>query len=268
MAIERIDSLDDPRVAYYRDLKDRELAKRGDRFIAEGEQVTRRLIESDYPVESVLTAERRAEAMAPVVPAGVPHYVAPNDLVDSIVGYQFHSGVIACGRRKPSPPLASLIKPEGSATTLLICPEVINADNMGSLIRIAAGFGVDGMLLGERSCDPFWRRSIRVSMGTVFKLPLVRSEDLLADLKTLKERWGVQLTATVLDETAEPLEKARRLARLGLLLGSESQGLHRRFVAACDRKVTIPMKLGTDSLNVAVAAGVFLYHFTREDVFA
>ena len=104
-------------------------------------------------------------------------------------------------------------------------------------------------------------------MGTIFSLPIYRSPNLLHDLRRLKNEWGFELAATVLDETAEPLAAAKRAERLGLLLGNEPQGLDEQTASVCDRRITIPMKLGTDSLNVAVAAGIFLYHFTRPDNF-
>jgi tRNA G18 (ribose-2'-O)-methylase SpoU len=169
---------------------------------------------------------------------------------------------MAVGVRPPSPTIDDLLAGNEQAT-LVVCPEVEKTDNLGSLIRIAAAFGVDAMILGERSCDPFFRQSVRVSMGTVFHLPIVRSEDLKRDLRRLRDEFNVELIATVLDEDAEPLERAGRAATTALLLGNEAQGLPADVVALCDRRVTIPMKLGTDSLNVAVAAGVFLYHFTR-----
>ncbi len=265
MGVVRIDSLDDPRIAAYRCLKERELAREGERFIAEGEHLLRRLLASDYPVESVMLAERRAEEMASLAPPEVPVYVAAGELIHQIIGYKFHSGVIACGRRKPSPSLEQIVASAGKRLTLVVCPELNNAENLGSIIRISAAFGVDAMILGPLCCDPFWRQSVRVSMGTVFSLPIVRSKDLTGDLRELRQRWGVELAATVLAEDAEPLAEATRGDRLALLLGSEAQGLSREQIEACDRRVTIPMKMGTDSLNVAVAAGVFLYHFTREE---
>ena len=124
------------------------------------------------------------------------------------------------------------------------------------------------MILGERCHDPFWRQSVRVSMGTIFRLPLLHTDDLARDLRRLREEWGVELTATVLDPSAEPLEAAKRPEKFGLLFGGEAQGLESRWTELCHRRVTIPMHHGTDSLNVAVAAGIFLYHFTRADAFA
>jgi tRNA G18 (ribose-2'-O)-methylase SpoU len=265
MPIVTVESLDDPRVAPYRTLKERELAREpGGRYIAEGEHVVRRLLSSAYETESVLLAARRAEEIAPLVPADVPVYVVPDPLVHQIVGFKFHSGVLACGKRGAPRRIDDPDLRGRERLTLVICPEIANAENMGAIIRVSAAFGADALVLGERSCDPFWRQSIRVSMGTIFTLPLVRSDELLRDLKRLRREWDVELVATVLDEQAEPLSSARRAAKLGLLFGNEAQGLERSLVDVCDRRVTIPMKLGTDSLNVAVAAGVILYHFTRQ----
>ncbi len=117
-------------------------------------------------------------------------------------------------------------------------------------------------ILGEQCCDPFWRQAIRVSMGTIFRLPLVRSTDLRRDLLRLRDEWKIELAATVLDDRAELLQNAARGPRFGLLFGNEAQGLDRKWIDLCDRQITIPMRLGTDSLNVAVAAGIFLHHFS------
>jgi len=268
-----IDSLDDPRVAPYRNLTDRELADGTDLFIAEGEHVVRRFLASDFPKHSVLVASRHVEKIAPLVPPGVPLYAAEDAAVSAIVGFKFHSGIIACGQRKKMPTphellaghktLSQLAGEKPSPLLLLICPEVINVDNLGSIIRIAAGFGADALVLGERSCDPFWRRAVRVSMGTVFSLPLLHSDDLQRDLLVFKNEFGITLDATVIDEHAQPIHSVPRTPRLGVMLGSESQGLHRRWLALADRHVTIKMHHGTDSLNIAMAGAIFLYHYTR-----
>ena len=268
MPLLRIDSLDDPRVALYRNLKDRELERRGRHFIAEGEHIVRRLLESDFPVESVMLAERRAAEMAAIAPDAVPVYVVSQEMMNQIVGLKFHSGVLACARRKPAQTLDEVVPKDRDRLTLVICPDISNVENIGSLVRLSAGFGADAMILGERCHDPFWRQSVRVSMGTIFRLPLLHTDDLSRDLRRLRQEWGVELAATVLDSMAEPLERATRPAKFGLLFGGEAQGLEQRWIDQCDRRVTIPMHHGTDSLNVAVAAGIFLYHFTRADVFA
>jgi tRNA G18 (ribose-2'-O)-methylase SpoU len=258
-----VESLDDPRLAPYRNLKERELAREGDRFIAEGENLVKRLLASRLTTESVLIADRHVAEMSKVVPESIPLYAAPAQVVNGILGYKFHSGVMAVGVRGPSPTIDDVMATASGLVTLVICPEIEKTDNLGALIRIAAGFGATAMILGERSCDPFFRQSVRVSMGTAFYLPIVRSDDLVRDLARLREHYGVELFATVLEEGAESLDTVRRSERIGVLLGNEAQGLSATELGLCQRRVTIPMKLGTDSLNVAVAAGIFLYHFTR-----
>jgi tRNA G18 (ribose-2'-O)-methylase SpoU len=258
-----LDSMEDPRLAHYRNLKDRELARLGDRFIAESEFVVRRLLASDFPVESVLVARRKAEAIASAVPPSVPLYALADEMLDRVVGYQFHTGVIAVGRRKSALPLQQVIPATDARSTLVICPDLINFENLGSLIRISSAFGADAMILGERCCDPFYRLSIRVSMGTVFSLPIVRSQCLIGDMDRLRHEFGYELAATVLADDAQALPTAGRKNRLGILFGNEATGLSADDIAACDRRITLPMSRGTDSLNVAVAAGVFLYHMTR-----
>lgn len=257
-----VDSLDDPRVDPYRNMKDRDLAREGNRFIVESEQVVRRFLASDFPVESALIARRRVDELSPLFPASIPVYVISDELMTGILGFKFHSGVLACGMRKPRLTIDHLLDRLGAAATLMVLPEVANTENLGSLIRIAAGFGVDAMLLGPQSCDPFYRQAIRVSMGTVFRMPLVQSADLSADLARLGDAGGFELVATVLDPSAEPLNGFFPASRSAILFGNEAQGLPADLVQRCDRRVTIPMQLGTDSLNVAIAAAVVLYHVT------
>jgi len=271
MPVIPISSLDDPRVAPYRNLKDRDLAREGGRFLAEGHLVVHRLLASSFETESVFLADTRVADNLPLIPEHVPVYVAPPQLVSAVMGFKFHAGVMAVGLRGPSPTIDQVMSAAtqrvadapSSRITWLIAPDIEKSDNLGAVVRIAAAFGCAGVLLGERSCDPFSRQSVRVSMGSALALPIVRSDDLRRDLAILKERHGVQLAATILAPDAEPLERATRPARVGLLLGNEFHGLAEDVVALCDRRVTLPMSLGTDSLNVAVAAGVFLYHFTR-----
>ena len=142
------------------------------------------------------------------MPAHIPVYVVNTELLRAVIGFTFHSGVMAIGRRKPSRDLAAVMDNAPARLTLVICPQIANTENMGALIRIAAAFGAHAMILGPQCCDPFWRQSVRVSMGAIFSLPLVRSNDLLDDLRRLRQQWGVQLAATVLADDAEPLASA------------------------------------------------------------
>jgi tRNA G18 (ribose-2'-O)-methylase SpoU len=259
-----IDDLNDPRVQPYRQLKASNLMRHGELFVAEGTKLVERLLASDYETASVLISARREPVWGPKVPPEIPLYVIPQELGAQLVGFNFHVGVVACGKRRPSPTLDEVLPRSKSAWTLVICPNCDNPENLGAIIRISRGMGVDALLLGKGCCDPFSRRVLRVSMGAAFRLPIVESRDLASDLHRLRHEFGVELLATVLDPAAEPLHRVSRSDRTGLLFGNEHAGLGPAWIQCCDRRVTIPMAEGTDSLNVAVAAGIFLYHFTRE----
>lgn len=262
--MQRIHSIDDPRVAAYRNLPDRTL--RGESlFVAEGLLLTRRLLESPYQAESVFVTEEFAEEFAGRVPADVPLYVAPESLLLDVVGFNFHRGALAVGRRRPSLGLGELLAGKEKMPTLrlVICPEITKPENMGLVFRTSAGFGLDGVVLGQRCCDPFSRRAMRVSMGAVLRMPFAKSQDLMADLRTLHDDWGVELWATVLDATASRIDEIRWPSRVGVMMGNEFDGLGESWLSECQRRVTIPIHSTVDSLNLGVAAGIFLYEMTH-----
>lgn len=261
MPLVHITSNDDSRLDVYRDLKRSNLTRWSGRFIAEGSKVVERLLASDFPVESVLVSERRVEQLFPAAPPDIPVLVIPQHLAEQLVGYNFHAGVLACGRRKPPPDLDSLLQQAAVPVTLVACPN--DPENLGSLIRLCAAFGVAALLLGRGSADPFSRRVLRVSMGNAFQLPIAEYDDLRTELERLRSAWNVRLVATVLDRDAEPLSEFTRAERAALFFGNEAHGLVPEWIELCDRRVTIPMHGDTDSLNVAVAAGIFLHHFTQ-----
>jgi tRNA G18 (ribose-2'-O)-methylase SpoU len=260
MATFSVQSLDDPRLDAYRNMKDKELARYGRRFIAEGENVVKRLLASGFGVESILVAERKRAAIEPLA-RDIPLFFAPDDVIDGIIGFNFHGGVLACGIRPESPLIQTVVAGLSDQAVLVICQEIANSENLGALIRISAAFGAAALVVGERCCDPFFRQCVRVSMGSVFKLPIVRAADLGADLSVIKSA-GFEVIAAVLAEDAENLRHVQRRARVAIALGNEAQGLDQQTVEMCDRRVTIPMKLGTDSLNVVVAAAVFLFQLS------
>ncbi len=219
-----------------------------------------RLLASRFQVKSILVS-RQLQGQLPVnVPPDCPIYLLEHALAEQLVGYTFHTGVLACGRRQPSPPLAALVGPDGRSSLVAVCPNVNDPENIGAIIRLSAGFCLAGVILGPGCADPFSRRVLRVSMGTAFTLPIVESTDMRRDLNRLHEEFGFELCATVLDPTAEPLESAAPAVKMGLLFGNEKHGLDPKWVELCARKLTIPMAAGADSLNVAVAAGIFFHH--------
>jgi tRNA G18 (ribose-2'-O)-methylase SpoU len=252
----------DPRLRPYTALKDRQLAAEAGLFVCEGEHNVRRLLASKYQTVSLLIAEHRLDTFLPDLPDEVTVYTAPNGLLSDVVGFRFHLGVLACAVRPVDKPVSSLLP----ARTLVVLPEIRNAENLGLIVRAAHGLGADGMLLSDIGCDPFTRRVIRVSMGSVFGLPIVRSRSLADDLNLLRDAHGLSLVAAVLGPDAQPLDTFTRPAGSGgvaLVLGNEPDGLGPRWARMCSHKVTIPMSAGVDSLNVAVAAGILLHHLSR-----
>ncbi len=258
-------SLDDPRLTPYCNLKAANMKRHRELFVAEGTKLVERLLASDYDTDSVLLSEKRVPEWSPRIPEHVPVYVVSEDLGRELVGFNFHVGVVAVGRRKRNPTLESVLSKEAARLTLVVLPWCDNPENLGAIIRISRGFGVDALLLGHGCCDPFSRRVLRVSMGTAFKLPMIESRDLATDMQRLTDEWGVEFAATILDPQAAALHQATRSDRFGLLFGNEHAGLAAEWIARCQQRLTIPMAGDTDSLNVAIAAGIFLHHFTRTD---
>ena len=258
-----IESLDDPRVEAYRNLKMKNLQRGGEFFIAEGTKVVERMLQSNFQAASVFISQKRLEEWTAKVPPCVPLYVASQEVMNGLVGFDFHVGVVGCGVRQSRIPLEQVLPTDKKRLTVVACPNCDNPENLGAIIRIGAAFGIDALLLGKSCCDPFSRRVIRVSMGAAFTLPIVESADLFSDLQRLKTEWQFELSAAVLDDDAIRLHQATRTSRFGILLGNEDTGLDESWINLCNQKLTIPMCLGTDSLNVAVTAGIILHHFTR-----
>ena len=257
---------DDPRVADYRRMKDRDLSAEGGRFVAESELVVRRLLASGLRVHSVLATAPRLRALgAGLAGASFPVFVAEPPVLDAIAGFHVHRGCLAIGERPPAAHGASGVALPAAlspaARTLLVLEDLVSADNIGACVRNAAAFGVDALVLSPRAADPFYRKAVRVSIGAVCSLPIVRATAWPADLTALRG-GGFRLMGAVLDPAATPLHHVRREpgAKVALLLGAEGPGLSAAARAACDELITIPMAPGADSLNVATAGAVALHH--------
>jgi tRNA G18 (ribose-2'-O)-methylase SpoU len=261
-----IQSLDDPRLEIYRGVISRNLTRYSGLFIAEGRFVLERLLASSCEVQSVLMSERRVASIGPAIPAEIPVYLVTHALARELLGYKFHAGVLACGVRPVAPSLGEAVsRTEGLRLTVLACDRVTNQENVGSIIRHCAAFGADAVLLGPGCADPFSRRVLRVSMGNAFHVPLVEVSDLASALGILRERFGFEIVATLADGGTRRLSDFSRGERTAIVLGSEAEGLEPALIGTADHTLTIPMNGGTDSLNVATAAAIFLYHLTCVD---
>lgn len=258
-----IDSWDDPRIDPYRQLKLSAPCPR-ETFIAEGEKLVLRLVESPCRTESILCTAAALDRLGHRLPAEIPVYVSSTQLISGIIGFRFHRGILAEGRRPPEQNLESLWQNNSTAARALVvlCPEIRDPANLGTIIRTAAAFGACGLVAGRAGTAPFSRRVLRTSMGAVLRLPIVQTDDWEFVLASL-ERAGFETIAAVLDDGAEPLPPVRTSARVALAFGNESDGLSDQIIRNCRRRVTLRMAAHGDSINVAVAAGIMLHHFAE-----
>lgn len=259
-----ISSLDDPRIAIYANLKATNLTRSLEQFVVEGEKLVARLLRSRFPPASVLVTDRHQPRMRLDIPDHVTTYVLPHHLIDALVGFEFHRGVLACGERLPWRGWDELIPPAPQPFWAVVCPKIESPDNLGSIVRLADVFGVDLVLVGGHCPDPLSRRVLRVSMGTVLDVPVLASSDLAHDLDRLEHEFGLEFLATVTDADAVALAQVRCSGRIAVFLGNESEGLDPVWVQRCHHRVTIPMRSGAESLNVAVAAGITLYVLSNQ----
>jgi len=260
-----VGSADDPRLADYRDLRDVELRKHLEAehglFLAEGEKVVRRAVESGHRPRSFLMAPRWLDGLADVLAASdAPCYVVSEALAEEVTGFHVHRGALASLERRP---LQSLDEVLGAARSVLVLEEIVDHTNVGAIFRSGAALGFDAVLLAPRCADPLYRRSVKVAMGAVFALPWTRLPDWYGALADLGAR-GFTTVALTLAADAVPIEEAvAGVDRLALVLGSEGHGLSARWEETADRRATIPMAAGIDSLNVAAATAVACYVAAR-----
>ncbi|MFV0374869.1 TrmH family RNA methyltransferase [Microbacterium sp.] len=260
MSIVRIDDPADPRLADYRDLTDVALRRVREPaeglYIAESVKVIARARAAGHRVRSVLVQEKWVPE-AQVLADEAPLYVVPGNVAERLTGYAVHRGALAAMQRPVLPPVAEIV---GDARLVLVLEDIVDHTNVGAAFRAAAGLGADAVLVTPRCGDPLYRRSIRVSMGTVFQVPWTRLPP-WPEAGGILHEVGLHLAALALADGAVPLDAfaAARPERVALLLGAEGDGLSRRAVAASDSVVTIPMSGGVDSLNVAAAAAVALW---------
>jgi tRNA G18 (ribose-2'-O)-methylase SpoU len=260
-----IDDPEDPRVAAYRHVRERDLVGRRGGFIAEGEVVLRVLLTGGGPhrPQSLLIDPRRLDKLMPLIeaaPEATPVYLASQAVLDAIAGFHLHRGILAHGLRAPDPGATALLAGLGEPALVLALHGIANHDNMGGLFRNAAAFGVDAVLLDATCCDPLYRKAIRVSVGAALKLQFARLAPGANMLGTL-EAAGLEVLA-LSPGGAEPLQGLKRSPRAALLLGAEGPGLPPEVLART-RTVSIAMAPGWDSLNVASAAAVALHELAR-----
>jgi tRNA G18 (ribose-2'-O)-methylase SpoU len=286
----------DPRLADYVRLTDVELRKSLEAehglFMAEGEKVIRRAAAAGYAVRSLLATERKAAALADLADlaatCGAPAYVVPEPVAERLTGYHVHRGALAAMTRRPLPAVAGVlgqagapaladlaghsnvggaIRQTGPASRILVLEDIIDHGNVGGIFRCAAALGVDAVILSPRCADPLYRRAVKVSMGAVFAIPYARMTDWYGGLAELRAA-GFRLLALTPDQSAAHLDTVPLGDRVGLMLGTEGDGLSSRWLHEADAPVCIPMHpgalaAGVDSLNVVAAAAIACHSLMR-----
>jgi len=242
-------------------VRERDLVGREGLFVAEGEVVLRVLARSPLAVaQSLLLAEKRVDALWDLIedlPDETPVYAASQAVMDQIVGFPIHRGILALGRRRAEPSANELLSVLPDDALVLVLCGISNHDNMGGLFRNAAAFGADALLLDQTCCDPLYRKAIRVSVGATLIKPFARLNEQEDPLGLLTAHGFEALALS--PRGAVDLADAMRARRTAVMLGSEGPGLPEAVLKRA-KAVRIPMADGFDSLNVAVTAGVVLHH--------
>lgn len=259
-----IDDPADPRIADFRDVKERDLVGRRGRFIAEGEVVLRALARSSQarPVSLLIEAGRadRLDALLSRFDPAVPVYCAAQPVIDAIAGFHLHRGVLALGERAGTPAPGDLIAALPPTALVVVLFGIANHDNLGGVFRNAAAFGADAVLLDPTCCDPLYRKAIRVSVGACLLAPWARfstADDPVAQLA------AAGFEGLALSPSGERrLSEVRRSPRTAVFLGAEGPGLPESVLARA-RTVRIPMARDFDSLNVATTSGIVLNHLAE-----
>ena len=260
-----IDDPSDERLADYRDLRDVQLRKHLEAehglFLAEGEKVVRRAVESGFPARSFLMAPRWLDGLSDVLDASdAPCYVMSEALAEEVTGFHVHRGALASLQRRPLPGVAEVL---AGARSVVVLEDIVDHTNVGAIFRSAAALGIDAVLLAPRCADPLYRRSVKVAMGAVFTVPWTRLDDWYDALPRISEAGFTTVALTLAGDATELESAVSGLERVALVLGGEGHGLSSRWEQSADRRAVIPMREGIDSLNVAAATAVACYVTAR-----
>ena len=264
--VQPIMSLDLPELEPYRTMRRSETHRARQIFVAEGEKVVRRLLESPLPVVSVLLPPKWVEEYGPLLdarPEMIMAYTTEKDLLEQLVGFSMYQGVLAIGRSPKLPTLQEVIASSSRPRLFVAIDGLTNAENLGGLVRNCAGFGVQALLVGQTSSSPWLRRAVRGSMGTVFKIPTVEGLDLSKAIRDLRT-GGIRCVAAHPHASGATLSQGNLADDCCIVFGSEGFGIAPAVLDACDQCVAVPMAPDVDSLNVTSAVAVFLYEANRQ----
>jgi tRNA G18 (ribose-2'-O)-methylase SpoU len=235
-------------------------------FVAEGEKVVRRLLESSFPVVSLLVQQRWLEEFKSLLENHrdrIDVYVAEKKELEKLTGYSLFQGALAIGKIPIRMTLDTVLSTSKPPYLIAAIEGTTNAINIGTVVRNCVAFGVQALIVGETSCSPYLRRAVRNSMGAIFHLPVIETENLVETLKALKNH-KVHCIAAHPHTEEKIISKIDLTQSCCLLFGNEGYGLSAEILKICDHRVVVPMSPHVDSLNVASANAVFLYEVARQ----
>lgn len=261
MTVIDVHDFDDPRLSAFTRLTDMQMRMVREPaegiFLGEGEKVISRALAAGLQIRSALMEPKWWPGLEPQIPADVPVYLAPLTLLQQITGFRLHRGALAVFERPSARPPADVL---AGASSALLLEDLVDHTNVGAIFRSAAGLGVHAILVTRKCADPWYRRSVKTSMGAVFTVPWATVEDTPAAVRLARE---VGMSTVALDPGAErSIREWRPEGPAMLLLGTEGPGLTATAQGHVDLSVRIPMAHSVDSLNVAMAAAVACYVLT------
>ena len=264
MPVIEVKDLSMPELSPYVSLTERQLMKEGDNgvFIAESPKVILSAIESGLSPISLLCERKHISGDAAGIVGlypDIPIYTGDREVLSKLTGYTLTRGVLCAMQRPVSPSTESILK---NSSRICVIYDVCDTTNIGGIFRSAAALGFDGVILSPESCDPLNRRAIRVSMGSVFKIPWCYEPHILEKLR----ENGFKSVCMALTDNSIFLQdfKVQPSEKYAVFMGSEGWGLPSRIIDVSDYVVKIPMHYGVDSLNVGAAAAITLWHFTQK----
>ena len=263
---QKIESFDLPELQPYRTMRRQHEHREQGIFVAEGEKVVRRLLESKFGVVSVLLPEKWRQELAPLLEARREEtqvFVAEKALLETLTGFSMYQGLLAVGVVPPLPTLKEVVARSSQPRLLVAADGLTSAENLGALVRNCAAFNSQALIVGETCGSPFLRRAVRSSMGAIFQLPTVETASLTQALRDLRE-CGIRSIAAHPHADGRTLSQANFKSDCCIVFGSEGYGISPAVLSACDEAAAIPMPETVDSLNVGSAAAVFLYEANRQ----
>jgi tRNA G18 (ribose-2'-O)-methylase SpoU len=235
-------------------------------FVAESEKVVLRLLESSVQPVSILLSEDWLERHKGIIEANrfpIDIFVGEKELLESIVGHRLHQSIMAVAKVPKPLTITDILATQNQNALYVLVEGITNAENMGVIIRNCVCFSVDAVIILPSSCDPYLRRSVRNSMGNIFKMPIAYISNMKDEIENIK-RSGVTVYAAHPDARSRDIRDVRFDTKSCIVLGAEGNGISVELLHLCDEFVAIPMKEGVDSLNVASASAVILWEARRE----